>query len=46
MINKFHEYHRLNEAGFSRLKNILTGYVPSVYSIGIVTWENILRDGN
>ena len=40
MIDKFHEYHRLNEGGFSRLKNILTGYVPSVYSIGIVTWEN------
>jgi hypothetical protein len=40
MINKFDEYHRLNEGGFSRLKNILTGYVPSVYSIGIITWEN------
>lgn len=40
MINKFDEYNRLNEGGFSRLKNILTGYVPSVYSIGIITWEN------
>jgi hypothetical protein len=40
-IDRFKDF-KLNESGFSRIKNILTGHVPSIYTIGIITWENPL----
>jgi hypothetical protein len=43
MLYNFEQF-KLNESSYSKVMRILHGQVPSIYSIGIITWENPLGE--